>query len=224
MPVPLHVHSWYSLLEAASSPGALLARAARCGYTSLALTDTNNLYGAVPFVEEARRLGLRPLLGACLRQHRSRCVALIADPAGYRSLCRVLSRLHLGARPRAELLAENADGLHVLVEAPPLAERLRDAFGPRLWLELVRSPRSAKRERELLAFGRRLGLPPVASTAAHFATPEDYPAFRLAAGVRQATLLDRLPARLAVTPAHHLVHPDAWRRRFHDLPAAVRNP
>ena len=91
----LHTHSWYSLLEGVSSPEALLDRAATCGYSALALTDTNNLYGAVPFVEAAKRYGVRPLLGACLRQQRTHCVALIAEPAGWRSLCRVLTRLHL---------------------------------------------------------------------------------------------------------------------------------
>ena len=63
MPVALHTHSWYSLLEAVPSPEALLTRAAACGYTALALTDTNNLYGAVAFTELARRQGIRPLLG-----------------------------------------------------------------------------------------------------------------------------------------------------------------
>src|SRR5947209_611065 len=118
MPVSLHTHSWYSLLEGVSSPEALLARAAAGGHTALALTDTNNLYGAVPFVEMAFGHGVRPILGACLRQQRTRCVALVAERAGYRSLCRVLSRLHQAAGPSpppslAELLCQHADGLHV---------------------------------------------------------------------------------------------------------------
>src|SRR5438105_8959740 len=117
MAVPLHVHSWYSLLEGVSSPQALLQRAAACGYTALALTDANNLYGAVEFTEQAHRHGIRPLLGACLRQQRTRCVALIAEQAGYRSLCRILSRLHLaGPTALADLLSDNAHGLHVLVD------------------------------------------------------------------------------------------------------------
>src|SRR5947199_882321 len=170
MPVPLHAHSWYSLLEGATSPQLLLQRAAACGYTALALTDANNLYGAVEFTELAHRYGIRPLLGACLRQQRMRCVALVAEQAGYRSLCRILSRLHLAAGSPAQatpslagLLAENAEGLHVLADDGVLAERLRDAFGSRLWLEMVRPGRSASQERELLAWGRRLGLRPVAS-------------------------------------------------------------
>jgi len=93
VPVHLHTHSWYSLLEGASGPDALLDRAAEHGYAALALTDSNNLYAATTFAEAAKRRGIRPLFGACLRQNRWRCVALIANRDGYRNLCRVLSRL-----------------------------------------------------------------------------------------------------------------------------------
>jgi DNA-directed DNA polymerase III PolC len=230
-PIHLHVHSWYSLLEGASSPETLLDRAAACGYPSLALTDTNNLYGAMAFIEAAVPRGIRPILGACLRQNRSRCVALIADQSGYRSLCRIISRLNLphyeahGLPPVGvdRLLAENAEGLHLLVDDDVFAERLRDAFGPRLWIEMIRPPRSPQHERQLLACAHRLGLPLIASTAAHFATPDDYHAFRLANAVRQTTLLERLPRRLSITPEHHLVDAETFRRRFHDLPVALDN-
>ena len=63
----------------------------------------------------------------------------------------------------------------------------------------------------------------MASTAVHFAIDQDYPTFRLVRAVRQTTLLERLPARLTVTPAHHLVEPAVLQRRFHDLPEALRN-
>ena len=232
MPVSLHTHSWYSLLEGVSSLEALLQRAATNGNTALALTDTNNLYGAVAFVECARQHGIKPLLGACLRQNRTRCVALIAEPAGYRSLCRVISRLNLAAvmnsEPAALLptLCENADGLHVLVDDVAAAEQLYKAFGKeRLWLEIVR-PRhtgAARRERELLECGQRLGLRPVASTAAHFAVPDDYATYRVAAAVRQNTLLEQLPPTLALTPQHHLASPEDLFRRFADLPEAIVN-
>jgi DNA-directed DNA polymerase III PolC len=227
----LHTHSWYSLLEGVSAPDALLARAAACGYSALALTDSNNLYGAAAFVEAAKGYNIRPLLGACLRQHRTRCVALIAGPAGWRNLCRVLTRLHLLENVLlVDLLRENADGLHVLADDLVLAERLRDAFAGRLWLEVVRPGRGDRTRREneareaaLLEGGRRLGLRPVASMAAHFASPEDYPAFRTGTAVRLGTLLDRLPRALPVTPDHHLADRPTFERRFRDLPEALRN-
>ncbi len=243
MPVPLHTHSWYSLLEGVSSPRTLLHRAARLGYKALALTDTNNLYGAVSFVEEAFRNDVRPLLGSRLRLGQQRCVALIAERAGYRSLCRILSRLHLeaeetpgkppGTTSLVDLLQENSEGLHVLVDDTSLTESLREALGKRLWIEVVR-PRpgnrcalsrrdSARTEQELLACARRLGIRAVASTAAHLATPEEYPTFRLVTAIRQRTLLERLPAVLPLTAEHFLVSPEELQRRFHDLPGLVHN-
>jgi DNA-directed DNA polymerase III PolC len=87
----------------------------------------------------------------------------------------------------------------------------------------VRPPRSAKHERELLEAGRRLGLRPIASTAVHLATPDEYPAFRVATAVRRNTLLERIPQRLPITPEHHLVEEPELRRRFRDLPEAPRN-
>ncbi|HEV3080273.1 MAG TPA: DNA polymerase III subunit alpha [Gemmataceae bacterium] len=225
MPASLHTHSWYSLLQGVSGLTPLLERAAACGYSALALTDTNNLYGAVSFVEEARRFGVRPVLGACLGQGRTHCVALIAEPAGYRNLCRIISRLHLhGAAQRLEdLLVENAAGLHVLVDEPALAEKLRDAFDRRLWLEIVRPGQAAAREQELLACGRRLDLRPVASTAAHFAMPAEYATFRVVTAVNRGTLLDQLPRALRITPDHHLVDLQTLRHRFRDLPEAMEN-
>src|SRR5437016_1802380 len=93
MPVSLHTHSWYSLLEGVSSLEALLRQAVEGGHTALALTDTNNLYGVVSFVELAAKHGVRPIVGACLRLGRERAVALVADRPGYRNLCRVISRV-----------------------------------------------------------------------------------------------------------------------------------
>src|SRR5437899_1781554 len=152
---PLHVHSYYSLLEGVDSLNTLLRRAAACSYRTLALTDSNNLYGAVAFIEAARKHGVRPILGACLRQAGGlrfapvecsqtqytpgakrkpsrdlpeapsgpglRCTVLIADQTGYASLCRILSRLHLQEKPSlVDVLAENAAGLHLLIDAPEL--------------------------------------------------------------------------------------------------------
>ena len=227
----MHTHSWYSLLEGASSPDALLARAAACGYAALALTDSNNLYGAAAFVEAAKRRGVRPLLGACLRQHRTHCVALVAEPAGWRSLCRVLSRPAPAGEDAAAAgpLRGNAEGLHVLADDLPLAERLRDAFGRRLWLEVVRPGRGDRPRRETSgrrgATGRRPPAGPAARRQHRRPLRRARGLPRLPHGYRRApgTLLDRLPRDLAVTPDHHLVDRATLRRRFRDLPEALRN-
>ena len=62
--VELHCHSNFSFQEGASFPHELLARAAELGYPALALTDHDNLCGAMEFARTARSLGIHPIIGA----------------------------------------------------------------------------------------------------------------------------------------------------------------
>jgi error-prone DNA polymerase len=45
--VELHAHSAYSLLDGASTPEELVARAGELGHTALAITDHDSLAGAM---------------------------------------------------------------------------------------------------------------------------------------------------------------------------------
>ena len=58
----LHLHTCYSLLEGASPQGAD-RRATHHGYDALAITDRNNLYGAMVFARACRDAGIRPIIG-----------------------------------------------------------------------------------------------------------------------------------------------------------------
>jgi error-prone DNA polymerase len=129
--VPLRVRSHGSLLEGVASPERLLERAASLGYRALAITDRNNLYLAIRFWQEARRLGLTPLLGAEITHREHAALLLPLDRRGYGRLCELLSQRALD--PRFDLvaaLAERPSGLHVIVESVGLASSLLAAGVP----------------------------------------------------------------------------------------------
>jgi hypothetical protein len=165
--VSVRTHSWYSLLEAVHSPAALLECAAARGCGAVALTDTNSAAGAVEFVEAAARVGVRPVLGARLAHGGHRATALVAEPSGWRSLCRAISRLHLAGEPNFPgLLADCAQGLHYLVGDPQLLRSpLIEKAAGRLWVEVVRPGVSPEREAAVSEAGSKVGAPPVASLA-----------------------------------------------------------
>ena len=61
--VHLHVHSTYSLREGALSVAKLAKLAVADAVPALALTDTNNLFGALEFSEKLAKEGVQPIIG-----------------------------------------------------------------------------------------------------------------------------------------------------------------
>ncbi|MBK6780857.1 MAG: PHP domain-containing protein [Gemmatimonadetes bacterium] len=90
----LHVHSWFSFGAGVSSPEVLARQAAARGFTALACTDTNGVYGAVEFQQAALAHGLRPIHGAHPVHGGQEVVALATDERGWAALCRAITHIH----------------------------------------------------------------------------------------------------------------------------------
>src|ERR1051326_2615858 len=134
--VHLHVHSSYSLLEGALTIARLAELAKRDRQPALALTDTDNMFGALEFSEKLASAGVQPIVRWALAvdfadvETRSadhnwpRLVLLAANESGYRSLMRLCSRAYLETaaqeRPHIKIswLDGSADGLIALSGGP----------------------------------------------------------------------------------------------------------
>lgn len=93
----LHCHSYYSLLDGASSPEALVEQATALGLAALALTDHDNLIGAVRFDRAAQRAGLHGVIGAEVTLADGRHLTLLAENGqGYANLCKLITLARLG--------------------------------------------------------------------------------------------------------------------------------
>src|SRR5215475_14842081 len=64
--VHLHVHSSYSLLEGALPIARLAELAKKDRQPALALTDTDNMFGALEFSEKVAGYGIQPIVGCAL--------------------------------------------------------------------------------------------------------------------------------------------------------------
>src|SRR6516225_10152805 len=114
--VHLHVHSSYSLLEGALTIARLCELAKADRQPALALTDTDNMFGALEFSDKMAAAGIQPIVGCALavdfadqdalprggspqQLERPRIVLLAARESGYRSLMRLNSRAFLETAP-----------------------------------------------------------------------------------------------------------------------------
>src|SRR6188768_111049 len=106
--VHLHVHSSYSLLEGALTIARLAELAKADRQPALALTDTDNMFGALQFSDKMASAGIQPIIGWStavdfgdqdngLRQVAGparafpRIVLLAMDEEGYRNLMKLSS-------------------------------------------------------------------------------------------------------------------------------------
>src|SRR5215831_10922243 len=64
--VHLHVHSSYSLLEGALTIARLAELAKADRQPALALTDTDNMFGALEFSDKMAGAGIQPIIGCSL--------------------------------------------------------------------------------------------------------------------------------------------------------------
>src|SRR5580658_5456063 len=137
--VHLHVHSAYSLLKGSIKIARLgeLAKADR--QPALALTDTDNMFGALEFSDKMAGYGIQPITGCelavdfgdqdpnarnALASGPARIVLLAARERGYRSLMRLNSRafletpVHQAPHIKFDWLAGDAEDLIVLTGGP----------------------------------------------------------------------------------------------------------
>ncbi len=251
--VELHAHSCWSLREGASTNDELVDRAVALGYTALAVTDHDNLYGAMEFAKAAHERGLKPITGCELTvreedETTSHLTALCASVEGYRNLCRLLSRAYrtFGKdTPMVERgwLFEWREGLIVLSgchggqigtllergdrqAAEALAAECRDAFGvANFYIEIQDHDVFGDHERmgRLAALAERLGIEVVATNNAHYHVRERH---------RLNDALVAIRHRLTLDSSHHVRRPNSefflkrgeeMERRFARYPGAVAN-
>ena len=151
--IHLRVHSAYSLLEGALPLSKIVGHAAKDSAPAIAVTDTNNLFGALEFAQKAVKEGVQPIIGCQLdfsfgssREEGSRSssrkigpqlyplVLIAANELGYSNLVKLVSHAYLDTPSSApihlpvDLLDGLAEGIICLTGGPrgPIGRALKD--------------------------------------------------------------------------------------------------
>ena len=151
--VHLHVHSAYSLREGALTIETLAKLAEVDAMPALAITDTNNLFGALEFSEKLAKSGVQPIIGAQTMvdfadaapafwrgverdNARAPIVLLAQNESGYGHLMRLVSALWLDPKDGDEAhlpfaALTESEGLIALTGGPagPINRALRAGLG-----------------------------------------------------------------------------------------------
>lgn len=130
--VHLHVHTEYSLLDGSGRIEELIKKTKDQGMQALAITDHGSMFGIVEFYKEAKKQGIKPILGSeiyvAINKHtekepkdkRSYHLVLLAENnIGYKNLMKIVSKAYVDGfyyKPRADkdILRKHSEGIIAL--------------------------------------------------------------------------------------------------------------
>ncbi|MDX2238168.1 MAG: DNA polymerase III subunit alpha [Hyphomonadaceae bacterium] len=250
--VHLRARSAYSLLESTLHVKDLAKLCAKHSMPALALTDSNNLFGALEFSEAFAEAGVQPIIGCSVTVRTpdgaEGALALLAQSErGYANLMRLATAAHLEVASQdaphvtLERLEAHAEGLIALTggadgllaaalgdgrraAGEALLTRLARRFRGRLYVELQRvgAPGEAAREEHALALAYALELPIVATNDVRFAAREGHGAHDALMCIAASSYLGE-DDRPRVTPECWFKSGADMAALFADLPEAIAN-
>ena len=98
--VHLRLHTEFSVVDSTCRIDEVVKAAAKDGQPAMAITDLNNLFGALKFYKEGRGKGVKPILGAEVVLEGlgadagalSRVILLVQNKQGYLNISEIIAR------------------------------------------------------------------------------------------------------------------------------------
>jgi error-prone DNA polymerase len=245
----LHCHSYYSFHDGASSLEELMVRAKDLGYRALAVTEHDNLCGAMCFAQLAKSLDMHGITGAEITLEGGHHLTLLArDGKGYQNLCRLITAAHnTGERNdpalSPKLLPEHAGGLIVLsgcprgelsqlvaksrlVEAKSLVRQYLDWFGmDNYYIELQQNLAFGDTARNiaLLKLAKETGVKTVATGNVHYHVRERHQLQDCLVAVKNCQSLEETHRERRPNSEYYLRPVKELEYLFRDCPEALEN-
>ena len=245
----LHCHSNYSFQEGASSVEELLVRARDLGYGALALTDHDNLCGAMHFAQVAKTLDIQSITGAELTiKDGSHLTFLAENQSGYSQLSNFISYSYVAGdrkNPALDLkyMPDRVDGLILLTGCRTgrvpnlLAEgrfaeaetQLRQYLGwfgtDNVFVELQQNlvQGDTGRNRRLIDLARKLGVGIVATNNVHYHVPERHRLQDALVSIKHNRSLEETHKERRANNQFYLKSPVEMAALFAECPEAIKN-
>jgi error-prone DNA polymerase len=217
MYIELHAHSNFSFLDGASRTEELVHQAASLGMPALAITDHDGLYNASAFFQAAKKIGIKPIIGAELTlEENHHLTLLVENDKGYTNLSRLITKAHLAGTKGNPVLAtaelpDNTEGLVCLSgcrkgaitdlllkgekeKALETAQRYGTVFGcDNFYIEIENhlTPDDKHLSLQLIDLAQKLNLNTVVTNNVHYASRERHTLHDVLTCIKNRVSLDR---------------------------------
>ena len=218
--IHLNIHSHYSRGWGIGTISDICLAAREHGMKRIALTDTNGLYGLLPFIQTAKEMDIEPIVGSEIISNRQRAILLVKNKPGYANLCNIISDCHCNHDfDLVRHLRTNRNGLIILSDDFRLLKALKQDMKEDLFVEMSPGYRMAP----CYAFSRKTGIPPVATNRVFLVKKDQFRLHCILRAISLNTKLSRLTRDDTCSEHNFLNSPHEMVNQFPHAPMAVSN-
>jgi DNA-directed DNA polymerase III PolC len=227
--ISLHNHSNYSLLQGTIPLENLISFAKANGNQTVALTDTNNMYGLIQFTKKAEEEKIKPVLGAFIDDPSDKelfAVFLAKNNYGYSRICKIItSRKLKDDFSLIDLFHQELKDLFVITSSLKLLEEIKHCrnWDDNIYAELIVTEKQKRKTRKLFDFAKANSLQVVASHPSFFQKPDDYLLHKVVTAIRLNSAMENLDESELVDEEYCLKSTEEMIKLWKALPDALWN-
>ena len=222
--IPLHIHSVYSLLSGVITIDEIIEYAKKYRLSSIALTDTNGMYGLIQFAKKSHEAGIKPILGSLIDQpgdNTKYAIFLAKNNDGYSELCKLITARKLNDDfSLIKIINNSSNNLFIIT---PSIEILSSVKKKNIYAELIISPNQKKSTRKVYEYSNANNIKYVATKPVYFAEAGDHSLHKIVTAIRLNETIENLLPDQLVDEEYYFDDPIKLEEKLSDLPEALRN-
>jgi DNA polymerase III alpha subunit len=217
------------MLQGVASIDGLIEKAKLYQLPSLALTDTNGMYGLISFFKKAREENIKPLLGTYIDEPNERniyAIFIAKNQQGFSELCKIITNRKLkNDFSLFSLLQNHLPNLFNLTPSIQLLKSISFSSQMRenIFAELIASKKRNYKMRELFQYAKENKINYVASQPIYFLNKEDYPLHKVVTAIKNRTTIDNLSQRDEFPKEYDLVNEEFYFKNPKELDKIWKN-
>ncbi|MCS7052832.1 MAG: PHP domain-containing protein, partial [Ignavibacterium sp.] len=223
--IPLHVHSCYSLLRGTFDLNSLIKKAKEEKLQSIALTDTNAVYGLVNFYKLSKEQGIKPILGVYIDNPKNKdeyILLLAKNSKGYSDICRITTLRNLREDFEIKFIVEQI--WNNLIFISPSIDILKQINRENdFYAEIFITKASRKRMLKVYDYAIKEKIKIVATNPIYFIEQDDYEIHKLLRAIDSNTTISNLPQDELVDKEFYFKSIEAIKNSFRKIPEAIKN-
>jgi len=222
--IPLHTHSNYSLLQGAVPIDSLIAKAKEYDLSSLALTDTNGMYGLIPFAKKSIESGIKPILGVYVddpENSKINCLVLAKNNEGFSELCKLITLRKLNDDfSLVKLLNNTFKNLFIISSS---IEILKSVKREGIYVELISVKSKKSNNRNLFEYAKSNNLKSIVTNPIYFLNKEDFLTHKILTAIKLNKNIDNLSQDEVADEEFFFKNPAEIENSWKQLPELFQN-